>query len=734
MASRSRTLGKAFLAGLFVLGVCEVQGQTGSAEVTAGQAPRAPIEHIRSASPDGLFRIDVELKDAEGNPVTDLAAEDFTVFDNGQPTRIFTLDSGGTSSEPVPELIFVFDTINLSPIQLAQTKSAIGHFLLRNSGTLEFPCFLYRLTRDGLYSSVKPTRDGTRLARELEQNKSPRIVWKGSAFGSLGEWGAGMNRNQLSLRALGSIAIDQRKVAGRKVLVWISPGWPVNGGDNGFDEATELSTRLRDARIAVDSVNIWPEPDPFHNWHDFAGAPRSQKDMRPERMALPAIATRTGGLVMESQEDLEKYIERCAADARIYYTLTFSPPRTDQVDEYHGLRVEVARPGVIARTADGYYNEPVYFDHSRPGVERVPVTGLEEVVQSGRDLGRRLTNLELTERLSTPRLESLLSVVHGERERQALIVAADLSIGLPPPADEVVNQPVPGVAEQRAILLRTLDYLLHSIPKLPDFFALRNTVRYGEPAQREGQTWKIPPPDQTLRFASSEHATVLYRNGNEVIEKRRKISKQTAGAQRRNLETWGTFGPILSCVLNSMARGGRSITWKRWETGKNGEVAVFSLNLAGTTNAFFEVTYCCIPEGDGTAYYRSLTGYSGEVAVDPATGAILRLAITADLDEDRNPTVPIVRSQVMVEYGPEELGGKTYICPRRSVSLSRGRTVTELHEWSMGFRIYSYFETMINDVTFGGYHKFGTESRILPGFEEAPGGDGSGSKPTPKPH
>jgi hypothetical protein len=32
--------------------------------------------------------------------------------------------------------------------------------------------------------------------------------------------------------------------------------------------------------------------------------------------------------------------------------------------------------------------------------------------------------------------------------------------------------------------------------------------------------------------------------------------------------------------------------------------------------------------------------------------------------------------------------------------------------------VYGYFETMINDVTFGGYHKFGSESRILPDYEE----------------
>jgi hypothetical protein len=36
----------------------------------------------------------------------------------------------------------------------------------------------------------------------------------------------------------------------------------------------------------------------------------------------------------------------------------------------------------------------------------------------------------------------------------------------------------------------------------------------------------------------------------------------------------------------------------------------------------------------------------------------------------------------------------------------------------MAFNLYGYFETMINDVSFGGYHKFGSEARILPGYQE----------------
>jgi hypothetical protein len=141
------------------------------------------------------------------------------------------------ASVPAPELIFVLEAINLSPQQLTRTESAIVHFLRLNSGRQETACFLYRLTRDGLFSSSKLTRDGNLLAKEVEQHKSPRMVWRSvrnDGPNLLRAWvGSSSQPNPLSLRALGSIAIDQMEIAGRKVVVWISPGWPVNGGDIG---------------------------------------------------------------------------------------------------------------------------------------------------------------------------------------------------------------------------------------------------------------------------------------------------------------------------------------------------------------------------------------------------------------------------------------------------------------------------------------------------------------------
>jgi VWFA-related protein len=483
---RSSSLRKVLLAGLLAQLACGVSGQAKSPEdTTVAREPVAPLASTKSAAPDGFFRIDVEVRDEAGNPATDLAPGEFTLLDNGQPSRIFTVsNSAVTASDPPPELIFVLDTLSLTPPQLTRTTSAVGHFLRQNGGLLDLPCFLYRLTRDGLYSSVKATRDGNLLAQEVEQNKFPRIVWRAewrTDPDSLGSWEARLPRNQRSLHALGSIAIDQREIAGRKVLVWIGPGWPMNGGDNGFDNATELSTRLREARITLDTVTVWPNSDSAFDYRDYLEAPQSQKTMRPESMALPVLATRTGGLVLDSLDDLDRDIERCAADAHSYYSLTFSPPRTDRLDDYHDVRVVLARPGMTARAPTGYYNEPVYFDAPRPGIEKLTVSRIEGIVHSNADLGRRLPNLELTERLSTPRLESLLAVVYGERERQALIALADLSFALPPPADEIVNQPAPPIVEQRAILERTVDYLVYSIPKLPDFFALRNTVRFDEP-------------------------------------------------------------------------------------------------------------------------------------------------------------------------------------------------------------------------------------------------------------
>ena len=74
------------------------------------------------------------------------------------------------------------------------------------------------------------------------------------------------------------------------------------------------------------------------------------------------------------------------------------------------------------------------------------------------------------------------------------------------------------------------------------------------------------------------------------------------------------------------------------------------------------------------------------------------------------------RSGIMIEYGPVDIGGKTYICPLRAVSIMRARSVRVLSEWGVAFRTYGPYATMLNDISFDRYHIFRSESHMLTGF------------------
>jgi hypothetical protein len=174
------------------------------------------------------------------------------------------------------------------------------------------------------------------------------------------------------------------------------------------------------------------------------------------------------------------------------------------------------------------------------------------------------------------------------------------------------------------------------------------------------------------------------------------------------LLTYGVFGPLLGAVTDAISSG---LTWNRWEEGADESHAVFVYQIpAGKSR--YRVSGCCLPDGDGTSPFEKTVGYHGEIAIDPLSGAILRLQLVADLKS----TTPLVRSDIMIEYGPVEIGGKTYICPVKSASVSRGRSVTVLTEWDESFRTYGPYTTMLNDVAFEGYHMFRAKSRMLTGF------------------
>jgi hypothetical protein len=133
------------------------------------------------------------------------------------------------------------------------------------------------------------------------------------------------------------------------------------------------------------------------------------------------------------------------------------------------------------------------------------------------EIARQLSRLELTERMSYAKLKSLEQSVPGANSRWALVALADASVFLSPTAADVVSQAPPDLNEQRRMLALTVEYLGKTLPKLPNFYATRTTVRFDD-----GRSIKRAKSqdDSSWRIVGNSTVIVAYRDGKEVINPR----------------------------------------------------------------------------------------------------------------------------------------------------------------------------------------------------------------------
>lgn len=339
----------------------------------------------------------------------------------------------------------------------------------------------------------------------------------------------------------------------------------------------------------------------------------------------------------------------------------------------------------------------------------------------------QLSGIELSERLSSSRLAVWEERLPGPASRRALVILADEAAFLDPPAAEIPATATPDLAAQRKIMTLAVDFAQKTIHQLPNFFATRDTIHFEDspPHRIVGSLDGSFTSGQPLQPVSESRNAVLYRDGEELVDSdvKGKGSAQDAG----DLSTSGVFGPILGTVLADSGKG--KLKWDQWELGAAGPEAVFRYSVP-KDKSHYEVNFCCVPGGNGNGVFNQLSGYHGEIAVDPVTGAILRLTLQADLKGDE----PILRADILVEYGQVKIGGVEYICPVRSISI---RVQPAQSTDALGLKRYfggipekdgeshpGPSQTLLNDVAFNQYHLFRSEARILTG-------DNSGANENP---
>ena len=738
--------GRAILPGFLLCLLAFVHVQRADGQLETSQVPvqatvsSEPVMMQANGPPEGLIHLDVVATDRAGRPVSGLAAKDFTLSDNGVTQKIVSFETSNEASdenERLTEVVLVLDEVNLSNVQFELVKEESIKFLRQNGGHLAQPASVYWFTAVGLYASAKPTADGNALADDVAHHRSPRELWKVPRNRDPHATAAS-ERYRLwdrDLQTVYTIAIERRDKPGRKILVWLGFGWPARGplehGDTAFESLVELSTRIREARLVISQVTTWSDPlisnfdytDYVAGLRTLSDRKKSDAEDRVPRFALPVLALQSGGLVLDASPGIVRGIGECVQDASEFYTVSFDPPPAAQPDEYHDLKVQINAPGLSARTNTGYYDQPVFYDQPRVPARRVTVHELEQILDTANEehdgeLAKQLAGLELTERLNSSLLSLWKNRVRGKKSTAALVALADESAFLDPPAAEILSDPAPDLDTQRQMLSRTVNYLKEVIPKLPDFFAIRTTTEYEQPLPQKGDTWKTALADQSLREAVTEKATLRYRNGHEEQDAEKK--KGSPSARKRDLNFIGVFGPILGSVLVDATRGDSRLVWGHWVKGEQPREAVFRY-LVRAENPHYDVTYCCLVGGKS---FLTSPRYLGELAIDPRTGAILRLTMESEpgwiREPNLNPVLPVKGAAMMVEYGPIEIGGKRYICPQRSVVVMRVRTVRTVTSWDQTFDIYAPYEMLLNDIAYTDYHKFGSEARMLPGFDVVP--------------
>jgi VWFA-related protein len=308
--------------------------------------------------------LDVVVTPKSGPPVADLQQQDFTILDNKTPRHITSFHAFGGSQAPIHVLI-VLDAVNVPYESIAYSRGEIDKFLHANGGQLAYPTQLAFFTDTGMQIQQAFSTDGNELSSSLDQYAvSLRNIHRSSQY-------QGSERFDLSINAIRSLSESEANLPGRKLILWVSPGWPLLSGPRIYlDDKQEkqlfsmivgLSTQMREAAVTLYNVNPIGAAEGVGRsfyYQDFLKGVSKLSQVQIGDLSLQVLATQSGGLVFTGSNNLTGMLQQCVADGQAYYELSFDPPTADHPNEYHQIEVQVAKPGLTARTREGYYLQP----------------------------------------------------------------------------------------------------------------------------------------------------------------------------------------------------------------------------------------------------------------------------------------------------------------------------------------------------------------------------------------
>ncbi|WP_263382292.1 VWA domain-containing protein [Granulicella arctica] len=320
-----------------------------------------------SSSPHAGNKIvlDVVVTPKSGQPVGGLQQPEFTLLDN-KVARPLTSFKALTADQAPIEVVLLVDAVNTNFQSVAYERQQIEAFLKANGGHLAHPTSLAIFTDTGTQVQDGFSTDGNALSADLDKfTIGLRDIRRSAGF-----YGAS-DRFQLSMVALRQLTAREAARPGRKILLWISPGWPLLSGpavdldrkqqDQIFAEVIDMSNKMRQARMTLYSVDPLGASESVLRssyYQEFVKGVSKAGKVDLGDLGLQVLATQSGGLVLNSNNDITGELQRVMDDTKAYYEISFDAPPSDHADEYHQIQVQVGQPGLTARTRTGYYSQP----------------------------------------------------------------------------------------------------------------------------------------------------------------------------------------------------------------------------------------------------------------------------------------------------------------------------------------------------------------------------------------
>lgn len=393
------------------------EGQQQPQGEEAGQGEQAEPQQPTFRAGINFVRVDVIVTDKKGTPVTDLAREEFEVFEDGERQEIesfklfkideitettparpirSTFDEESEAQRPDVRLFaFFLDDYHVRRGNAMTARRELAEFVRDMIAPQDLVGIMYPLTSTG---QVVMGRNHESLARAIEQfdgrkyDYTPRNHFE-ERYANYPASYVELIRNQVSLSALKGLIIKLGGLReGRKALILVSEGYtnylppqmrdpiaslpgvgnPYRGDpfagegmgatrDRFFSQAemiSDLKTVFDLANrnnVAIYAVDPRGLAGFEHDINEGVGLQTDREMLRLTMDSVRILADNTDGRAIVNRNDLTEGMEQIVRDSSAYYLIGYNSTKAPTDGEFHEIDVKVKRKGTDVRHRQGYW-------------------------------------------------------------------------------------------------------------------------------------------------------------------------------------------------------------------------------------------------------------------------------------------------------------------------------------------------------------------------------------------